>query len=284
MKRLEIYLPAHRSAITQGFSENANASYKESGLIGHTAIDWAFLHGAPVPNCVENAYCYSVMNKDNPDPDKYRAVFTLVNADNGVSEWAEVSYGHADQIFAEVGKTYQPGDTLMTAGNTGTVYSGGRLITKAEKLRGSTAGTHLHGPQVRPVKRVKKTSRKKQYLSDGFGLLKKDGYYFEIINYENGTNGCINPAPFLNDLRATAPKFTKDLYIGIQDPEVREVQKFLNRNGFRVAWIGNGSPGRETDYFGILTENALKRFQAANGISPASGYWGPITRRFISGS
>lgn len=284
MKRLEIYLPAHRSAITQNFAANANASYKEGGLIGHTAIDWAFLPGAPVPNCVENAYCYSIMNKDNPDPGKYRAVFTLVNAGNGVSEWAEVSYGHADKILAEVGKTYQPGDTLMTAGNTGTVYSGGKLVSTAEKLKGSKRGTHLHGPQVRPVKRVRKTSKKKQYLSDGFGLLKLDGYYFEIVNYNNGTNGCINPAPFLNEIRADLPGFSKDLYFGIKDPEVRELQKFLNRRGFRVSWFGNGSPGRETDYFGSLTENALKRFQEANGIKPVSGYFGPITRRFITGS
>lgn len=283
MRKLEIYLPTHRVFITQGFSENANDSYKKSGLVGHTAIDWHFEHGQNVPNCVENAYCYSLMNKDNPDPDKYRAVFTLVNADNGVSDWAEVSYGHADQIIAEVGKTYQPGDTLMTAGNTGTVYSGGRLITKAEKLKGSTAGTHLHGPQVRPVKRVKKTSKKKQYLSDGFGLLKLDGYYFEIVNYENGTNGCVNPALFLNNTLATEakPRFTKDLYFGVEDPEVKELQKFLNEQGFRVSWFGAGSPGNETAFFGLLTENALKRFQKAKGISPASGYFGPITRDFI---
>lgn len=281
MPKLQIYLPVPRSAISQGFSENANDSYARDGLIGHTAIDWEFKHGAPVPNCVANAYCYSVMNKDHQDPMKYRAVFTLVNADNGVTDWAEVSYGHADKILAEVGKTYQPGDTLMTAGNTGTVYSGGRFITKEEKLKGSTAGTHLHGPQVRPVKRVKKTSKKKQYLYDGSGILKIDGYYFEIVNYENGLNGCVNPAPFLLDMRADQPRFTKDLYLGIQDPEVRELQKFLNRQGFRVAWFGNGSPGKETDYFGSLTENALKRFQEAHGISPAAGYWGPISRKFV---
>lgn len=198
MEKLKLWLPAPLSQITQGFSENANVSYKRDGLTGHTSIDWAIPYGDPILNCAENAYCYSVINRGNPDLMKYRAVFTLVNADNGVSEWAEVSYGHLTDIHAEVGKTYQPGESLGTAGNTGTVFSGGREITAAQKNAGSKAGTHLHGPQVRPVQRVKKTVRGKQYLYDGNGIFKKDGYYFEVVNYENGTNGCVNPMPFFS--------------------------------------------------------------------------------------
>lgn len=196
MSKLELYLPAPFSAITQGFAENANISYARDGLVGHSAIDWAVLYGDPIYNLAEDAYCYSVINRNNPDLMKYRAVFTLVNADNGISEWAEVSYGHLDKINAAVGTTYYPGDTLGTCGNTGTVFAGGLEVTYKMKLAGSKAGAHLHGPQVRPVKRVTRTSKGKQYLYDGFGLFKKDGYYFEIINYENGTNGCINPKPF----------------------------------------------------------------------------------------
>ena len=196
MSKLELYLPAPLSAISQGFAENANVSYARDGLVGHSAIDWAVPYGDPIYNLAENAYCYSVMNRENPDLMRYRAVFTLVNADNGVSDWAEVSYGHLDQITATVGTTYYPGDVLGTCGNTGTVFSGKNEVTAAQKKAGSKAGAHLHGPQVRPVLRVTKRNPKRQYLSDGFGLLKKDGYYFEIVNYENGTNGCINPKPF----------------------------------------------------------------------------------------
>jgi len=203
MQKLQLWLPAPLSTITQGFSENANISYARDGLVGHTAIDWGIPFGEPIYNCTENAYCYSVMNRGNPDLMKYRAVYTLVNADNGVSEWAEASYGHFNDVYAEVGKTYQPGEVLGTSGNTGTVFSRGREVTAAQKNAGSTAGTHLHGAQIRPVQRVKKITRRKEYLYDGFGILKKDGYYFEVINYDNGTNGCINPAPFLNGILAT---------------------------------------------------------------------------------
>lgn len=76
--------------------------------------------------------------------------------------------------------------------------------------------------------------------------------------------------------------FTKNLWIGVRDNEVVELQKFLNNNGFPVAVSGAGSKGNETNYFGRLTQNALVRFQKAHKISPAIGYFGKITRSFIN--
>lgn len=195
MNKLELFLPFPLSTISQYFNGNANPLYAGQGLKGHTAIDWGVPWGTPVPNCAANAYCYSVMHKDNPDPTQYRAVFTLVEDDNGIYE---ISYGHASTIFAQVGVTYQVGDILMDVGNTGDVYSAGIAVTKGDRLNGSRAGAHLHGPQVRPVKRVSEVSSNKQYLYDGSGLFQKDGFYYEIVDYGNGYNGCVNPFPFLN--------------------------------------------------------------------------------------
>lgn len=62
----------------------------------------------------------------------------------------------------------------------------------------------------------------------------------------------------------------------------RELQIFLNTNGFPVALSGPGSLNNETDIFGNLTRQALAKFQAANNIAPAVGYFGPITREFIA--
>lgn len=76
--------------------------------------------------------------------------------------------------------------------------------------------------------------------------------------------------------------FTKDLWLGKTDTEVKELQKFLNKNGFPVAITGVGSTGKETNYFGFLTRSALARYQKAHGISPAVGYFGPITRKYIN--
>lgn len=75
--------------------------------------------------------------------------------------------------------------------------------------------------------------------------------------------------------------FNKDLELNDIDEQVRSLQKFLNNNGYVVAEIGPGSPGNETNIFGPLTRDALINFQSSNGISPAAGYFGPITRQFI---
>jgi spore germination protein len=60
---------------------------------------------------------------------------------------------------------------------------------------------------------------------------------------------------------------------------VRVLQKILNQLSFTVASTGPGSPGNETNVFGDLTASALARFQKANNITPAIGYFGPITRK-----
>ena len=83
---------------------------------------------------------------------------------------------------------------------------------------------------------------------------------------------------------------TKQLDFGIKDPQVKELQKFLNKAGFSVASQGEGSAGMETDYFGPLTQVALKKFQQSQGIvstgdAATTGYGrlGPQTLKAIQG-
>ena len=72
-----------------------------------------------------------------------------------------------------------------------------------------------------------------------------------------------------------------NLTVGSVGEIVRTLQKFLNDKGFTVAASGPGSPGNETTRFGLLTKAALAKFQASVGISPAIGYFGPITRAYL---
>ncbi|MDD3285857.1 MAG: peptidoglycan-binding domain-containing protein [Patescibacteria group bacterium] len=76
-------------------------------------------------------------------------------------------------------------------------------------------------------------------------------------------------------------KFKNDLKLGMTNTDVKELQKFLNSNGFLVAANGVGSPGQESTYFGGMTRAALAKFQKANNISPALGFFGPITRKLV---
>ncbi len=76
--------------------------------------------------------------------------------------------------------------------------------------------------------------------------------------------------------------WTRDLTLGSTGADVKALQQFLNGHGAQVAASGAGSAGNESEYFGQLTKAALATFQAANGISPAVGYFGPITRSYIA--
>ncbi len=67
------------------------------------------------------------------------------------------------------------------------------------------------------------------------------------------------------------------LTVGSTGEGVRSLQQWLNGHGFTVAASGPGSTGMESTYFGALTQAAVARFQVANGITPAAGYYGNIT-------
>lgn len=77
-------------------------------------------------------------------------------------------------------------------------------------------------------------------------------------------------------------RFTVPLAKGMRSDEVRRLQQFLNTQGFALTNDGLGAPGKETDLFGLLTDDAVKRFQAAYaaeilvpaGLTAPTGYWG----------
>ena len=61
---------------------------------------------------------------------------------------------------------------------------------------------------------------------------------------------------------------------------VKDLQKFLNKNGHALASDGPGSVGQETKFFGPRTLKALKRFQSAYGI-PVTGTVDAETKKII---
>jgi len=76
--------------------------------------------------------------------------------------------------------------------------------------------------------------------------------------------------------------FTRNLYLGVSGNDVKCLQALLNQSAdTQVAASGVGSAGSETTYFGSLTQAAVMKYQAKNGISPVAGYVGPITRSHL---
>lgn len=77
--------------------------------------------------------------------------------------------------------------------------------------------------------------------------------------------------------------FTIGLGSGTTHPDIERLQKLLNTDpDTRIAEIGVGSPGNETNFFGSLTKRAVQKFQEKYGIAkegePGFGYVGPKTR------
>ena len=69
--------------------------------------------------------------------------------------------------------------------------------------------------------------------------------------------------------------FTMDLHTGSSGADVTALQNWLISKGYSI-------PAGATGYFGAQTASALAAFQAANGISPAAGYFGPVTRAKVN--
>ena len=75
---------------------------------------------------------------------------------------------------------------------------------------------------------------------------------------------------------------TRNLTIGSQGNDVKQLQQYLNQNNCPVAATGAGSPGQESTYFGQKTQQAVICYQQKHNITPAQGYVGPQTRAHIN--
>ncbi len=68
--------------------------------------------------------------------------------------------------------------------------------------------------------------------------------------------------------------FSRDLSVGSDGDDVRELQRFLASQGFFKA--------ATSQTFGAVTKQALLQFQKKFNINPATGYFGPKTRDYIN--
>ena len=81
--------------------------------------------------------------------------------------------------------------------------------------------------------------------------------------------------------RSTVLFVDRNLQVGLTGSDVQMLQHYLNAHGFIVVSSGPGSPGYETNTFGLMTKKALIKFQKAHKI-PTTGFYGPITRAYVA--
>ncbi|MEI6810883.1 MAG: peptidoglycan-binding domain-containing protein [Candidatus Nomurabacteria bacterium] len=87
--------------------------------------------------------------------------------------------------------------------------------------------------------------------------------------------------PKIKTLVLSEKQFFHNLTVMSIGEDVKQLQHFLNTHGFAVAHVGVGSLGKESSLFGPATQKALIKFQKANNITPATGYFGSKTRDYI---
>ena len=119
---------------------------------------------------------------------------------------------------------------------------------------------------------------------------KEKNIFAQVGIFDNSTReylGCIEKTePIVEEIikkktNQSVYNFTRDLKLEYEGEDVRELQKYLNSNGFIVSPKGYaGSVGNETTMFGYATHNALIKFQESVGL-PAYGFFGPMTRALI---
>jgi hypothetical protein len=76
---------------------------------------------------------------------------------------------------------------------------------------------------------------------------------------------------------AATYNFTRDLTIGSTGADVVALQDVLISNGYLSMPAGTSK-----GYFGTLTKTAVMKWQASAGITPAAGYFGPVSRAKLS--
>jgi peptidoglycan hydrolase-like protein with peptidoglycan-binding domain len=82
-------------------------------------------------------------------------------------------------------------------------------------------------------------------------------------------------APTGQVLGASVYNFTSNFGLGTQDEDVTQLQTILIADGYLKITAPTG-------YFGPVTKAAVEAYQAANNISPSSGYIGSLTRAILN--
>ena len=100
-----------------------------------------------------------------------------------------------------------------------------------------------------------------------------------VAELQNQINALMAQLATLQGGSSVSTTFTTDLTIGSKGDQVSALQQALVSKGFLTM-----PAGVAYGYFGNLTKSAVAAWQAANGITPAVGYFGPKSRAAFGGA
>jgi photosystem II stability/assembly factor-like uncharacterized protein len=243
---------------------NENPTITSNGGLSTASISYAEQNTTAVTTVTttdedSDTVTYTISGTDSDD-------FTINSTTGELTFTNEPNYEHA---------TDSNGDNIYTITVTATDDGTGTLtdtqdltITVTDIPEASRSGSYtVTTKKVTPVKEKPTTPP----------LICPNGNL--IVNNCKPVNN--NTEPNNQDNPKDTPIITKTLKLNMIDEQVRDLQKYLNNHNYTLATQGPGSPNKETNVFGPLTENAVKRFQEAMNIT-VDGIVGPITRSYIN--
>jgi len=244
-----------KCSIGQGFAANATSSYVKGGLKGHPGVDSSCGYDSKIDSYWDKEYVYKILTVDNPanDGSGFTGVFTIVEQDGQCFEFL---YGHCNPAPNLLGKWITKGSHIGTEANNGLVFNGGFQITLEMQKEGDRRGSHRHD-QARQLRKALKRTDGVPYLTGlGGGVFNLDNYFYEIVNFNNGYNGCFDWTSYLPSHR----EFTKEMKYLDFNTDVQKLQAFFIRTGYMM-------PVAESDFgwYGKKTAVAIKKFMVDTG-------------------
>lgn len=233
--KLELTYPLKPYYVTQKFGETAFLDYyKNNGVkfAGHNGLDLICHHGDAVRATHDGFAYYEVDSKQGQGVVVIsKEPFDLLD---GTNSFIKTIYWHLCDPVKE------PNYISPIRGNDGVEVKIGDILGYTDST-GLSTGDHLHFA-LKPVMRGEPNNT-----------------FYNVLQ-ENGYNGAIDPAPYFNGRFAEDSQiftFEKNLKVGDDNEDVRQLQKVLRR-------LGYFSFPTDTGYYGQATRDAVYRFQLDN--------------------
>lgn len=241
---MKLQPPLKSYVVTQEFGVNGKW-YKERGINikGHNGLDFCAIHGTPI-YASHDGFAYYEWDSSQGEGVVIRSKEPM-DIDGKLTYFKTVSWHMVD---GDKEPQFKSPITCYDINSQGQEVKCGDLIGYADNT-GLSTGDHLHF-MLKPI-------------SDGESL----GQIYNI-SQNNGYLGAIDPTPYM-DIPVFKYIFYKNLGFGSWGNDVKELQKRLGV--------------KQTGLFWTLTKQAVKKYQAENGISP-TGFCGILTRTSLNES
>ncbi len=231
----------------------------------------------PTTQMDETAPSVTLSNPSSPKTASSTIVLSATSTDT-VAVAGVTFYRGSTAIGSEVTSTSSQ-DTYSTSWDTTSVSDGLYTVTAVARdtsgnyatSTGVVVTVHNSPPVSAPVQSIttsysssggSASSQVHNLLAMGNYTLAKQiaKQYGIILPMQNNPDQTI-PANTNTPTSNSGQSFTRTLKIGMTNNDVKQLQAFLNAQGFAVNKSGAGSPGHETNYFGTATKAALMKFQ-----------------------